>query len=248
MKCTIRNSGAAVIEIVFPSRCVVCGDFLDDGISRPFCMNCLSGFHLIASPHCTRCGIPFSDLQGEDHLCGKCLSSEQFFSMARALGRYEDTLMTAIHTFKYGRNIPVGTALGRMMACGTYGGLSLEDFSLILPVPLHPKRLRERGFNQSGILAREIARKQSLSVDYESLERTIDTEPQTALRKTERSRNIRGAFNVRNRHTIKGKKILLIDDVFTTGSTVRECARVLLANGAEDVAVLTLARALYHKH
>ncbi len=154
--------------------------------------------------------------------------------------------MDAVHRFKYGRKISVGTALGRMMAQRTYSALTIEDFSMVIPVPLHVKRLRERGFNQSGILAREIARTCSIPLDCASLERKVDTKPQTALKKTERAKNIRGAFAVTNPDNVEGKKILLIDDVFTTGSTLRECARVLIRNGAKEVAALTLARAIQH--
>ncbi len=210
-------------------------------------MACLSGIHHIRSPHCTRCGIPFPDIHGEDHLCGECISAKQFFSTARAFGRYEGTLLTAIHRFKYGGKISVGTALGRMMAHRKYSGLVFEDFSLVIPVPLHVKRLRERGFNQSVILAREIAQTYDIPLNFVSLERKIETKQQTALKKSERPKNVRGAFIVRTPGTIEGKKILLIDDVLTTGSTLRECARVLIRNGAKEVAALTLARAIYHK-
>jgi ComF family protein len=248
MKRILRRSGTAVTEIVFPARCALCRDFLGDEPSHPFCMNCLSGFLLLEPPYCSRCGTPFADPKGEDHLCGECLSRTPPFSIARSLGRYDERLMSAIHSFKYGGKIQTGVALGEMMARRIYSGISIRDFSLIIPIPLHPKRLRERGFNQSLILARQIARGQSLPVDYRSLERAIDTAPQTALKKTERSRNVKGAFIVNNRDAVKGKKILLVDDVLTTGSTVRECARILLASGAEDVAVLTLARAVYDTH
>jgi len=165
------------------------------------------------------------------------------FSMARALGKYEGALLDTIHLFKYHGKISAGEALGRMMAKTSYDFLVIGDYSLIIPVPLHPKRLRERGFNQSLILARQISKIFSIPLDFITLRRKIRTEAQVNLSRQKRVANVRGAFEVTARNGIEGKKILLIDDVYTTGSTVKECSEILMKNGAEEVAVLTLARA-----
>lgn len=163
--------------------------------------------------------------------------------MARALGKYEETLLDVIHLFKYHEKISVGEALGRMMAKTSYDSLAIGDYSLIIPVPLHPKRLRERGFNQSLILARQISKMFSIPLDFITLRRKIRTEAQVNLSRQKRAANVRGAFEVTDRNGIEGKKILLIDDVYTTGSTAKECSEILMKNGAEEVAVLALARA-----
>jgi len=128
------------------------------------------------------------------------------------------------------------------MAEYPYASFNIHDFSLIMPVPLHPARLRERGFNQSVLLAREIARRLSIPLDFMTLKRYIYTEPQVHLGKKERASNVKGAFDVADTGKIVDRNILLVDDVYTTGSTVQECARVLVKNGASSVAVLTLAR------
>lgn len=125
-----------------------------------------------------------------------------------------------------------------------YPDINIPDFTLVMPVPLHSKRLRERGFNQSVILARELARKFSIPLDFVTLRRYIHTEPQIHLGKKERASNVRGAFNVTKQDRVKKQKIILVDDVYTTGSTVKECTRVLMESNAEKVAVLTLARAI----
>jgi len=130
------------------------------------------------------------------------------------------------------------------MAGFEYDSFSIEGYALIMPVPLHWRRLKERGFNQSVILAREVARAHSIHLDFEILKRTNYTKPQTNLSRKQRSTNVKGAFEVADRERVEGKRVVLIDDVYTTGSTVRECARVLIKNGAADVAVLTLARAV----
>ena len=131
-----------------------------------------------------------------------------------------------------------------MMADHAYSGFTIADYSLIVPVPLHPKRLRERGFNQALILAREVSKRFSLPLEFLALERHKLTEPQVNLSKEQRLENVRGAFAVRKNKRIEGQRVILVDDVYTTGSTIKECAGTLMRSGAADVAVLTLARAV----
>lgn len=170
------------------------------------------------------------------------MTSRRWFSAARAVGQYDAVLLEAIHRFKYRGKTCIGEILGKCMAAFDYSPFRIQDYTLILPVPLHVKRLRERGFNQSVILAREIARSHSLPLDFTVLKRTVFTEHQARLGKDARGPNVRGAFEVVEGSRIRGEKVLLVDDVYTTGSTVGECARVLRRSGAKDVAVLTLAR------
>ena len=179
-----------------------------------------------------------------NHICGDCITSKSDFFVARAVGRYETTLLEAIHRFKYNGKITIGEVLGKFMAEFEYSDLNIGDYSLIMPVPLHPKKLRARGFNQSVILAREISKRFSLPLDFLTLKRQIYTEPQINLGKKKRELNVRGVFSVTHPHKIQGQKIILVDDVYTSGSTVKECARILMKNKAEKVAVLTLARAV----
>jgi ComF family protein len=188
--------------------------------------------------------MPYPVDEGEDHLCEDCIESASSFTMARAAGKYETVFMDVIHRFKYQGKIFIGEALGKFMAGLDYTGLEISDRTLIIPIPLHRKRLRERGFNQSVILAREISRHYAVPMKFGLLKRKIHTEPQINLGKDDRVRNVKGAFEVVSPEVIEGAKILLIDDVYTTGSTVNECAKVLRKNGAADVVVLTLARAV----
>jgi ComF family protein len=231
-------------DLVFPPRCITCGSLLTGEGIHPFCLSCTSRIHFIQSPLCTCCGMPFSAGEGRDHLCGDCVTAEQHFKTARAVGKYEAVLLEAIHRFKYQGRVHVGEELGRYMAGCDYASFRIDDHTMLVPVPLHRKRLRERGFNQSVILAREVARRHSMPMNFNVLRRSVWTEPQVGLGKDARGANVRGAFEVKDREKIKGEKILLVDDVYTTGSTVRECARVLKAGGAAEVGVLTLARAV----
>ncbi len=164
----------------------------------------------------------------------------------RSVGVYDKTLLAAIHLFKYRGKTEIGRVLGRMMADFAASAWPPEAFDLILPVPLHKKRLRNRGFNQAVILGREIAKRFALPLDFSSLRREVGTDPQVGLGRKDRRTNVRGAFAVRRPERIRGRKILLVDDVCTTGSTLNECAAVLLRAEAKTVTLLTLARAVHN--
>ena len=232
----------SLADVVFPPQCMSCGDVLCDR-SFPLCPLCFSQINFIRSPLCPSCGCPHAEPAEKDHLCGDCLLAPPAFLTARALGQYESVLMDIIHRFKYGGKVSLGERLGELMAQFTYSSFIIRDYSLVIPVPLHPRRLRQRGFNQALILAREIARCYSLGLDITSLKRIVCTEPQVGLGRDRRTMNIKGAFSVTDQGRIKGERIILVDDVYTTGSTAKECARILMKNKAEKVAVLTLARA-----
>ncbi|TFG93389.1 MAG: ComF family protein [Syntrophobacterales bacterium] len=242
MICEVKELVSGFADMLFPEQCPTCGTALFGG-GDFFCSDCLSTVRFTTPPQCTSCGIPFTTTQGADHLCEECILSTPPFSVARSLGLYEGALLDAIHLFKYHGKISVGEDLGRMMAQASYASLAIGDYSLIIPVPLHPKRLRERGFNQSLVLARQVSKRCSIPLDFLALRRTLHTEAQVRLSGRQRRINVRGAFEVTDRNRVEGKKIVLIDDVYTTGSTVAECSKVLMKSGAKEVAVLTLARA-----
>jgi len=239
----LKEIMTGIADVIFPPRCITCGEILHDHGTLPFCLQCTAGIRYIRSPLCPRCGIPFTTPEKEDRLCGECLVTQRPFALARAVGLYEDTLLEAIHLFKYRGRIGIGNVLGSIMADFAGGIWDMKVFSAIMPVPLHRKRLRERGFNQAVILARKIAKRFDLPLDFVTIRREVLTKPQVGLGHEERSVNVRGAFTVRKPERTAGKRILLVDDVYTTGSTLAECARTLLDTGADSVAVLTLARA-----
>lgn len=149
----------------------------------------------------------------------------------------------AVHQFKYGRKVSLGKTLGRLMARGCRDFLEDCEADIIMPVPLHPKRLRWRGFNQAALLARQVSRAYAVPLDPFTLKRTRATQPQTQLNEPERRRNVRGAFALRTASALEGKKVLLVDDIYTSGATVNECSRTLKKGGAATVHVLTLAHA-----
>jgi ComF family protein len=160
------------------------------------------------------------------------------------VGRYEGTILTAIHRFKYHGKTGIGKALGNIMADFASGLWEMGAFDMIIPVPLHIKKLKERGFNQAIILARPLSKRFRIPLEFSALTRVRLTPPQVGIGKKGRSLNVRGAFSVTNPKVISGRKILLIDDVYTTGSTLGECSRVLMDANAQAVAVLTMARTI----
>lgn len=166
--------------------------------------------------------------------------------MARSIAEYNGVLLEAIHKLKYNGKTSLAKPLGLMMAEKLSSALSPHSsvltFDLIVPIPLHKKRLKERGFNQSLLLAREVAKRHHIKMDYLNFKRVRFTEPQINLKGDERLKNVRGAFLVKDARVFKKMRILLIDDVYTTGATVMECSKVLKKAGAKDVYVLTLAR------
>ena len=234
----------ALIDFFFPPKCLFCGSSLGELPDDHPCPLCTERIKVFPHPRCPCCGLGFGDTPGEDHLCSQCLTEERYFTRARAIGPYEGLMADAIHRFKYQGASRLAKPLGTFLAEYKDPEFPFSDFDRILSVPLHPRRLRQRGFNQSLLLARCVSRTHSIPLDFTTLRRTRHTEPQTQLSGSERQKNIRGAFEVRRPEAISEKHILLIDDVFTTGSTVQECAKVLLKAGAKRVDVLTLARAV----
>ena len=222
---------SAFLDLIFPHRCTFC-----DSIStEPICTKCVGSVNFISPPICNVCGVPFKSDAVKSHTCGECMKKKRHFGWARGVLVYDDATAKAIHRFKYGHDTTYSRPFGSIMA-----DYSLEGFDLIIPVPLHIKRLRERGFNQSLLLANAIGKRQGIPVDPYILKRTRWTVPQVNLTGRERKGNVKGAFEVCG--DVRGKRILIVDDVYTTGATVSECSKVLKRSGAKEVCVFTLSR------
>ncbi len=254
----LQRFSQAFLDAVFPSRCLICGTF--DGLHPPdggivsdpltcvtasyFCESCRKELTPIGSPFCSKCGLPFVSRKGESHTCSECLTEEKYFRRARAFGVYDGALMEAIHAFKYGKRASLSRPLAALARQTFLQFWDNYNIDLLVPVPLHLKRLRQRGFNQAHLLINRWAKLDKTPFDGLVLSRTRWTEPQTSLSRKERQKNIKKAFSVKRPESVEGRRIVLVDDVYTTGSTANECARVLMKAGAEFVDVLTLARAL----
>lgn len=229
--------------LVYPPMCAGCSRALGPEDPTLFCPDCLTALDLISEPYCPLCGIPFVAENTTSHLCGDCLGGVHSFDRARAAGFYQGLIREVIHRFKYGGQTFLVKPLARMLVEPAKDLIRLHRIDTIIPVPLHYKRLRQRGFNQASLLARSLGSLLHIPVDYFSLKRTRWTDPQIGLSRNQRAGNVKGAFSLKSAEKIKGKGILLLDDVFTTGETVNQCVGVLKKDGgAGEVVVLSVAR------
>jgi ComF family protein len=239
-----------LVDWLYPPRCRACSKTIYGRDAEYFCGACWPQIRLVARSLCNRCGRPFPDARGDDHHCAACLTRPPHFVRARAWGCYprdeiaEHPLRQVVQKFKYGRKVSLGKPLGRLMAQGCQEFLETCPVDLIVPVPLHPKRLRWRGFNQSLLLARQVSHLYRVPIDAFLLYRKRETPAQTQLTEEERRKNVRGAFAIASAEALEEKCVLLVDDVYTSGATVNECSRVLVREGAREVYVVTLARTI----
>lgn len=232
-----------MLHWVFPMDCTACGHPAAERCLPFFCRACWETITPIDGPICPHCGQPFDSpialASSPGHRCRACREKPPRFDRALSPYRYEGVLEEAIRLFKYRRKDALATPLAELMLA--WAG-HLPPIDLVIPVPLHPARLRTREFNQSLLLADRIARRLGLPLSFERLERIRETRPQTELDRADRAQNVRRAFAVRDSEGLKSCRVLLIDDVLTTGATVNDCARALRRAGAASVTVLTLAR------
>lgn len=221
----------ACLARCIPGSCLLCGAKCASGV---LCAACQADLPPAPAIHCPLCGE--ATTHGER--CGACLREPPHFVAVHAPFRYEFPVDRLIHALKYGHQLPLATWFGEQLAASV-AGLRLDT---IVPLPLHPQRLRERGFNQSLEIAKALGKCLHLPVDRSSLVRTRETPPQAGLDRKERRRNVRGAFACNA--TLSERHVLLVDDVLTSGASADECARQLLTAGAASVHVAVIARTL----
>lgn len=242
---TIERGFVKLLNALYPPRCVYCEMARSDG--GPYlCNPCRVGIVLIESPYCCLCGYPAEisyDYPHDKFECGLCRKDSFAFDQARSLGIYDSALKQLIHHFKYRKQPGAMKEIISLMEAHFPESDEVYKGFHVVPVPLHVDKLRERGFDQSYLVAKAVSRRLSLPFWGDLLVRSRPTESQTRKKKNERQKNVRGAFQLDRREDAVGRDILLVDDVFTTGATVNEAARVLKESGASRVYVFTLARA-----
>lgn len=224
--------GQKAAGICLPNSCLLCGTDSDHLV----CADCACDLPFLPAACCPQCAEP--TLQGE--LCGHCLSNSPYFDSTVALYRYAFPVDRLVHSLKYGHQLAVAAWFGRRLAAA----LNDRGFGLILAMPLHPDRLRSRGFNQSQEIARTVCRRLGIPGGHGILQRRRATSPQADLPFKDRADNVRGAFECLT--DVSGHHILVVDDVMTSGATMNECARVLKIHGAAKVTAAVVARALRH--
>ena len=232
--------GRALVDGVLPPRCLACGETVDEPDS--LCGRCWSGITFFAPPWCAACGLPFPHPMGEDALCAACARERRSWDRARAVLRYDKNSRRLVLGLKHGDRTHQARAFGRWMHRA--GSEVLSGADLLIPVPLHWTRLFQRRYNQAVLLAQAIRSAGGPPVAVDWLVRRRRTPVQGHLGPVARERNVRGAFMMRAGRSVAGKRVVIVDDVMTTGATVEECARVLKRARAASIGVLTLARAL----
>ncbi len=230
-----------IIDAVLPPRCIECGKILNGKIG--LCPECFNRINFISQPYCSKCGIPFEQADnGETLLCGQCIREKRSpFRMNRSAMRYDENSKNLILSFKFMDKTENASVLAKWIK------IAGEDIwkagaDVLIPIPLHYTRLIKRKYNQSALLCAELSKLTGIPVDYHSVVRCLKTRPQVEFSGKERIKNIKGAFSVRHPERLQGKRVVLIDDVMTTGSTLKECALIIKKAGAASVDTLTAAR------
>lgn len=235
----MRTLATRTLDFLIPPRCLVCDRPTEAGSG--LCPSCWAAMPFVERPWCERLGLPFSHDIGEGAWSPQAIASPPLFDRARSVALYQGPARKLVLALKFAGRRDVAPAMGRWM--GRVAQELADERSLIVPVPLHRRRLWQRRFNQAALLAVAMGRDMGLPVCLDALERVMPTRHQIGLSAKERHRNVRRAFRVKEtaKLAVFGRSILLVDDVFTTGSTVTACTRVLLSAGASKVDVMTFA-------
>lgn len=235
------------LDFMVPAECQACCQFLGDQRVAIFCRACWDAIPVITEPYCLRCGLPFPPPSSAHPtgrtVCGGCRRSAPFFDRAWAAAYYDGVMQEAILHFKFKHKDQLGRPLAQIMLDQFPANLDLSPYDLVLPVPLHISRQRQRGYNQAAILAKHLAKCLHLPLMRNNLRRIRPTSPQTSLTSRKaRLANVKDAFWVARPTRLRGRNVILVDDVMTTGVTVNECARTLKKAGVRSVLVLALSR------
>lgn len=235
---------SSLLNPVFPNRCLICRSTIKKDIGDRVCLDCWKKVRFSDGPLCPICGKPFLSgstlLKSPDYRCGVCRKSRPHFSRHIYLGPYEGILSDVIRLFKFKKKAALAYPLSYLL-CRKIK--NIPEIDIIIPVPLHPRRLRFREFNQSLLLSRLISNHLNRPVLKDVIVKNKDTLPQVRLDGDKRRINMRNVFSITEDYLVNRKRVLLIDDVFTTGSTVNECAKTLKKSGAYSIYVLTLVMA-----
>ncbi len=228
-----------ILKLIYPQRCVFCGELLNLNSREAVCEKCGN----IGRLEYKTCILCRRELENKSNpICGKCMSKLGVFSDGISLYKYKD-VRDAILSFKYSGMKRRGIAFGKIMGYAVKdSNTRLITADVIIPVPISRERFKERGYNQSDVLAKEISKEIGTKYISDMLIRTKNTVPQNSLNEIERRMNVFNAFKLNEKYNVEGKKIIIVDDIFTTGSTLNECGKTLKKAGAEELFYLTLAK------
>jgi competence protein ComFC len=244
----VWDLAGALAAVIFPAPCRICGELLENASRVPLCAACLASFAPYAGPICERCGRPLVSTavtEGvAEPLCNVCRRSLYDFDFARSSASYTPKVASAIVLLKYEELVPLGRLFAMRLLQVARAHAKQCSADVIVPVPLHPARHRERGYNQAELIARPLARQLGLPCRSYLLVRTRPRPDKLTLTLRERWRSVRGAYAIRQGSRVDNLRVLLVDDVLTTGATLDACSRALRRGGASYVVALTVARAV----
>jgi competence protein ComFC len=239
----LERQFSVALDLLYPRNCQICFRAIEAPHSIGYvCADCLRSVRPIRAPFCQRCGLPFRGEITTTFECGNCRDKNYVFERAIAAVTTQGVVRDCVHQFKYARHEWFGNLLAHYLIEAGLQHFDWDEIDAIVPVPLHPRKLREREFNQAEFLGDKLSRAYKKPQLAGNLRRIRDTQTQTRLDTKGRADNMRGAFAVKRPAAFNGRRLVLVDDVFTTGATTNECASILLKAGAESVVVLTVAR------
>jgi len=232
----------AGLGLLYPEACQLCGEARATAAEGYVCGGCRAKVRFIREPFCERCGRPYEGDITTPFECTNCREMEWHFHSARSAVVAREVVLEVVHRYKYQRALWFEPFLADLLIRAAAPHLEQRKPSMVVPVPLHPTKQREREFNQAERLARHLGAAIRIRLNTRLLKRVFPTRTQTQLSRQERLANVRNAFAMRANQRLNGEQVVLVDDVFTTGATTNACARVLLAAGAGEVCVWTVAR------
>ncbi len=234
----------AAAALVYPGICQICRDQRSDAREGFVCTNCRSQVQTVRPPFCSRCGLPHDGDITSNYECGNCLNQAFDFRYARAAVINKSVVQEALRRFKYSGAVWFEPFLVELLVNESISMLNPKDWDVIVPVPLHPVKQRTRGFNQAEILGRGLSQASGIKINTTLLARHLPTPTQTTLARAARLQNMHGAFRVKKGKRLDKQRVVLVDDIFTTGATTNACAKALKAAGSAEVCVWTVARGL----
>lgn len=240
----LRPWTEAALGFIYPAACQLCGEARATAADGYVCARCFQKVRFVKPPFCERCGLPFDGDLTTPFDCANCREMDLHFSSARSAVVAKDVVLEAIHRYKYHRALWFEPFLAGLLTTAAAPELARSRWDFIAPVPLHPTKEREREFNQARRLAARLSHATGIPLNDRALLRVEPTRTQTRLSRSERAANVRKAFTAKPGLRLNGGRVVLIDDVLTTGATTSACAGVLRTAGAEDVCVWTVARGI----
>lgn len=224
-----------ILDLIYPPRCIVCENILEFTKHRWFCENCKEVLTLIEGHLCKKCGVPTNN-----DVCTDCKNRNLSFKKNYPILEYDEITKNIIHKFKYFKEKEIGEALALYILEKTSKDI-FKNINILTPVPIHKNRLKKRGFNQAEILCKHISKNIDIPMMKDLLMREKDTKSQNRLTPIEREKNLKGAFIFNKKYNVKGKNIMIIDDIYTTGRTITECSNILLNNNCKEAYSLTIS-------